>query len=50
MDLSRSFDRKNSQSSSTLDTDDDDDDDDEREQIHLDSRIKQFKWKLRISK
>lgn len=43
MDLSRSFDKKNStstSSSSTLDIDDE----------QPDSRIKQFKWKLRINK
>lgn len=47
MDLSQSFDRNNaslsSSSSSTINTDDDDND-------PMGSKIKQFKWKLRINK
>jgi hypothetical protein len=43
MDLSKSFDQKNDDhsSSSTTDTDEDE---------KIDNRIKQFKWKLKISK
>ena len=46
MDLSRSFDQKNyqSSSSSTINTDDDNDNNQEV------NKIKQFKWKLRINK
>lgn len=51
MDLSRSFDRKNSQSSSssssTINTDNENED---KQEIKMDKKIKQFKWKLRINK
>jgi hypothetical protein len=46
MDLTNSFDEKNYCSSSTINTDEDENDQEE----NIDHRIKQFKWKLKISK
>lgn len=45
MDLSKSFDQKYSSSSSTINTDDDENNNNNNE-----TKIKQFKWKLRINK
>lgn len=50
MDLSKSFDQKNSQLSSSSSTINTDDDDENNQENKIDKKIKQFKWKLRINK